>query len=190
MNALHMRICRSSKWEAYVAEELLPSATRGVELGGDVLEIGPGFGTATRRLVDAVPRLTALEIDPGLRARLQSELGSRARIVEGDATAMPFADASFSAAVCFTMLHHVPSAAAQDRLLAETCRVLAPGGVFTGTDSVGRGLKFTLVHVGDTKVLVDPATFPDRLRRAGFEDVSVHAGPRAIRFRARKPTAA
>ena len=102
--------------------------------------------------------------------------------MEGDATAMPFADASFDAAVCFTMLHHVPSAESQDRLFAEVRRVLRPGGSFAGTDSTGRGVGFALLHVGDTKVLIDPSAMPARLAAAGFE---VAADRDSYRFRAR-----
>jgi SAM-dependent methyltransferase len=91
-----------------------------------------------------------------------------------------------SAVVCFTMLHHVSTPALQDRLLAEICRVLRPGGVLAGSDSVGDTLLFRLLHVRDTMVLVDPARFPARLRRAGFDQVSVEGGAR-MRFRAVRP---
>ena len=83
--------------------------------------------------------------------------------MDGDGTDMPFADSTFSAAVCFTMLHHVPSPEAQDRLFAEVRRVLRPGGTFAGTDSTGRGPGFALLHIGDTKVVLDP----ERAARAG-----------------------
>jgi SAM-dependent methyltransferase len=69
--------------------------------------------------------------------------------------------------VCFTMLHHVPSKALQDKLFTEVCRVLRPGGVFAGFDSQ-LSLRFRFLHLGDTMVVVDPKTFPDRLRAAGF----------------------
>ena len=48
---------------------------------------------------------------------------------------MPFADATFSAVVCLTMLHHLPDPELQDRLFAEVHRVLGPGGVFCGSDN-------------------------------------------------------
>jgi SAM-dependent methyltransferase len=98
---------------------------------------------------------------------------------------MSFPAASFDGAVCFTMLHHVPSMALQDRLLAEVARVLRPGGVFAGTDS-RESRPFRLLHVFDTLTVVDPATFPDRLRAAGFDDVQVDLNRSAFRFRARK----
>lgn len=184
MNRLHHWYCNREAWKRHVREELVPPAIDGLELGDEVLEIGPGFGPASEVLAGRVRQLTALEIDTGLARSLRERLGDRAEIVEGDATAMPFPDASFDAAVCFTMLHHVPSVEAQDRLFAEVRRVLRPGRVFAGTDSVGRGIGFALLHVGDTKNLIAPAQMPGRLAAAGFEDVAVSADRDSYRFRA------
>jgi hypothetical protein len=100
---------------------------------------------------------------------------------------MPFADGSFSAAACFTMLHHVPSPALQDRLFAEVHRVLESGAPFAGTDSTGRGLGFALLHIGDTKVTIAPQDLARRLRAAGFEDVAITPGRDRTMFRARRP---
>jgi SAM-dependent methyltransferase len=187
MNLLHRRYCRSDRWARTVAREVIPSALDSVDLGDDVLEVGPGPGRTTDVLRHRVPRLTSLEIDDRLAAGLARRLlGTNVEVVHGDGTAMPFASGRFSAAVCFTMLHHVPTPALQDRLLAEICRVLRPGGVLAGSDSVGGTLAFRLLHVRDTMVLVDPARFPERLRRAGFDEVSVAGGAR-MRFRAVRP---
>ena len=73
------------------------------------------------------------------------------------------------------MLHHVPTAALQDRLLAEAWRVLRSGGVFVGFDAVG-SLPFLLIHLGDTYNPVDPDTFDARLEIVGFADVAVERG--------------
>ena len=165
----------------------MPWALRGVELGDDVLEIGPGPGLATEQLWVWAPKLTAVEVDSGLADALRSRVAGRnVDVVTGDATAMPFEDGRFSAAVCFTMLHHVPSPELQDRLLAEVHRVLRPGGTFAGSDSTA-SLLFKLAHLRDTMVLVEPSGFGDRLRAAGFADIAVHPGHGAFRFRAIKP---
>src|SRR4051794_25949093 len=136
MNRVHGLICSSGWWARTVESKLLPWGLAGVDLDGDVLEVGPGFGATTRVLARRAGSLTVLELDAGYAASLRRKLGDGVDVVQGDATAMPFADASFSAVVCFTMLHHVPSPAQQDRLLAEAARVLRPGGAFAGTDSV------------------------------------------------------
>jgi SAM-dependent methyltransferase len=47
----------------------------------------------------------------------------------GDATALPFAPASFDAAICFHVLMHLDRATIAE-LLANVARVLRPGGVF------------------------------------------------------------
>ena len=187
MNRLHHLICSSRWWAGGVERELLPWGLDGLDLGDDVLEIGPGFGATTRALVRRGHPLTALELEPDYCRRLRAQLDGQAEVVCGDATEMPFEDGRFSAAVCFTMLHHIPSADLQDRLLSEAFRVLRPGGVLAGTDSIGRGTLFRLIHVGDTLVPVPADTLPARLERAGFASPEVRSGRRSIRFRARKP---
>jgi SAM-dependent methyltransferase len=153
-------------------------------LGDDVLEVGPGPGATTDLLRARTERLTALEVDGPAAAALRKRLNdSRVRVVHGDGAAMPFADGSFTGVVSLTMLHHVPTAALQDRLLAEARRVLRPGGVFAGFDGVGSFL-FRLIHLGDTYTPVDPDALGRRLQAAGFEGVAVERGRARFRFRA------
>lgn len=54
------------------------------------------------------------------------------------------------------MLHHVPTVALQNRLLAEVLRVLRPGGVLIGSDSLASN-DLHLFHDGDTYNPVEPA---------------------------------
>lgn len=184
MNLLHRRLCSSRKWADMVARTL-PRQLDDLDLS-DVLEIGPGFGATTRVIAPRAERLTAVEIDEASVRGLRAEFDGRVEIVHGDGTALPFDDGRFSAVVCFTMLHHVPSPAAQDALFAEACRVLRPGGVFRGADSQP-SLRFRLLHVADTMTVVDPATLDDRLRRAGFDEVSHRLQPGVrVRFTARR----
>jgi SAM-dependent methyltransferase len=187
MNRLHGVICSSRWWGRTVERDLLPWGLSKLDLGEDVLEIGPGYGATTKVLAKRPGALTVLELDPSYCERLRRELPWRVRVVQGDATAMPFEDGRFSAVVCFTMLHHLPSAAAQDRLLGEAARVLRPGGLCAGTDSIGTSRLFRLLHVGDTLVPVSPDGLDARLRAAGLDERDVSAGERSFRFRARKP---
>jgi SAM-dependent methyltransferase len=187
MNRFHRWFCRTSFWKKTLANEIIPWALKGVDLGDDMLEVGPGPGMATDILRERAQRLTSIEIDTRLADALKRRLqDTSVKVVEGNATAMPFADGSFSGAVSFTMLHHVPSPALQDRLLAEVRRVLKPGGVFAGSDSRW-SLGFHLIHLWDTMVLVEPESFAARLEAAGFTDVSVKVAKRAFCFRARRP---
>jgi SAM-dependent methyltransferase len=182
MNWFHRHVCGSGRWRRRVEQDLLPWALSGVELGDDVLELGPGPGVTTDALRGRSPRLTAVEMDAELAGSLERRLaGTGVRVVHGDATALPFADGTFSSVLSFTMLHHVPSAALQDRLLAEARRVLRPSGVFAGFDGVASWL-FRLIHIGDTYAPVDPDTFGRRLEAAGFERVTIERGRGRFRF--------
>jgi SAM-dependent methyltransferase len=183
MNAIHRKICRSDGWATRMRTQVLPWAAGSVPLEGDVLELGPGYGITTRWLADHGGRVTAVEVDPALAADLREMFDGEVDVREGDGAALPFADGSFDAVVCFTMLHHVPSPALQDKLFAEARRVLRPDGVFAGSDSTVN-LRFRIIHIGDTMVPVPPDTLPDRLAGAGFQQAKVGLGGRSLRFRA------
>ncbi len=186
MNVFHRWLCSSERWKQTVENHILPWTLEDVDLGSNVLEIGPGYGASTEVLRQRVAHLTCVEIDAQLARNLsRRQSGNNVRIVCEDATAMSFPDATFDGAVCFTMLHHVPSVTQQNRLLAEVARVLRPNGIFAGTDSRD-SRPFRLLHVFDTLVVVDPGSFSDRLRAAGFDDVQVDLNRFAFRFRARK----
>jgi ubiquinone/menaquinone biosynthesis C-methylase UbiE len=187
MNTVHNLICSSRWWDRRVERELLPWGLDGVQLGDEVLEIGPGFGATTKLLAGRPIKLSVLELDQQYCARLRASLGDQVAVVQGDATRLPFDDGRFSAAVCFTMLHHIPSASLQDQAFREIARVLRLGGTFAGTDSVGTGLLFKLIHIGDTLRPLDPDRLPARLTAAGLADATVERANGSMRFRARKP---
>jgi len=168
-----------------VKKFILPWALADLDLGDDVLEVGPGPGRTTEVLKDMTPRLTALEVDPDLAAKLGERLaGTNVEVLHGDGTAMPFGDGRFSAALSFTMLHHVPTPELQDALLAEVARVLRPGGVLAGVDSLDSE-EFRGLHTDDVCVPVPPDGMEARLRAAGFAQAEVEVNEYAMRFRAR-----
>ena len=186
MNFLHHWLCRSNLWRKTL-QERVPWVLEGRDLGSSVLELGPGPGLTTDLLRSSIPRLTALELDPLLAASLRSRLaGSNVEVVNGDATAMPFPDEQFSAGVSLTMLHHVPSPKLQDQALREMWRVLKPGGIFIGSDSL-QSWTMRLIHIGDTLVPLDPVTFGARLAAAGFQGVLVERDAHVFRFCAQRP---
>ena len=84
------------------------------------------------------------------------------------------------------MLHHIPVRSQQDRAFGEVARVLRPGGTFAGTDSIGTGKLFKLIHLGDTLLPIDPDEMPARLEAAGLEDVKIKRVENSFRFRARR----
>lgn len=173
MNSEHHDVCSSEEWATTVRELVIPWVVGDIDLGGDVIEVGPGFGATTVVLRERVPRLTAVEIDRELAARLAGLLaGSNVDVVEGDATSLQFDDARFSGAASFAMLHHVPSPELQDRVFAELARVLRPGGVLVASDSLHSDDLRTF-HRDDTYMPIDPSGLPRRLEAAGFTDVEV-----------------
>jgi SAM-dependent methyltransferase len=172
MNDGH-QFCDSPEWRAVVREEMIPWAVREIDFGDDVLEIGPGYGATTDVFAELLPRLTSVEIDPDLASRLQARYaGTHVEVLLGDATALSFPDARFTGAVCFSMLHHVPSPESQDQLFAEAARVLRPGAPLVALDSVESD-RLREFHEGDTYQPVDPETLSSRLEGAGFRDVEV-----------------
>ena len=187
MNRMHRRVCGSDKWASTVRTTVLAEALAGLDLKGEVLEVGPGPGLTTDELVRRGPRVTALELDRRLADQLGQRLGPiGVRVVQGDACAMPFPDASFDAVACFTMLHHVPTADQQDAVLREARRVLRPGGLLVGSDNTGRGVRFAVLHIGDVANPLPVETLPARLEAAGYSDVEVRVA-RRISFRATAP---
>jgi ubiquinone/menaquinone biosynthesis C-methylase UbiE len=192
MNERHLQLCASAEWAQTVREEILPWVVGARPLGDDVLEVGPGPGLVTDELRRRVPRLTAVEVDAQLAQALATRLKSETNVevVHADGAALPFANDRFSGATCFTMLHHVPSADHQDRLLTELKRVIKPQGLLVGVDSLDRP-EWRDLHAGDTCVPVEPATFKARLEQAGFVEVEVEldkdepAQARRFRFSAR-----
>jgi ubiquinone/menaquinone biosynthesis C-methylase UbiE len=186
VNQLHLWLCRSARWRKTV-EQRVPWALSGVGLGDYALEVGPGPGLTTDLLRANVRHLTALELDQKLAESLRSRLrGSNVEVITGDATAMPFPDAQFSGAVSFTMLHHVPSPELQNKLLREVWRVIEPGGIFVGSDSL-QSFFMRLIHIADTLVPVEPDTFGARLEAAGFQVLEIEKNSDAFRFCARRP---
>ena len=186
MNPDHEKLCGSPEWAADLQAQILPVVTAGVSLGQDMLEIGPGPGAATAWLLEQVAHLTALEADEAAAARLASRYpGSNITVDIGDATRMPYGDESFDSVGSFTMLHHVPTAAAQYQVLAEALRVLRPGGALAGSDSLAsNGLHH--FHHDDTYNPAEPATLLVWLRALGFTPITITIGDELM-FTARKP---
>jgi len=177
MNEAHQH-CGSDEWREMIREVILPWALGDTDLGDDVLEVGPGYGATTDVLSVAVPRVTSVEIDEELAAMLRERFADTptVEIVNADATSLAYPDERFTGAACFTMLHHVPTVALQDKLFAEIARVLRPGAALVASDSLASD-ELEAHHEGDTYNPVDPASLPDRLAAAGFERIDVRTNP-------------
>jgi sarcosine/dimethylglycine N-methyltransferase len=102
-----------------------------------VLDVCSGMGGPARWLafrygcrVTGVD-LTQTRVDGATRLTRRVHLESTVRFVQGDATAMPFADATFDALISQEAWCHIPDKPA---LIAECARVLKPGARLAFTD--------------------------------------------------------
>lgn len=187
MNEAHAQLCSSPEWAEYLQTEVLSQLAIGIEFGDRLLEVGPGPGAATEWLRAKVPQMVAVESEENAAAALATRYaGTNVEVVHGDATALPFAPASFDSAASFTMLHHVPTATQQNQLLAEVLRVLRPGGVLVGSDSLPSD-ELHHFHEGDTYNPIEPGAFLTRLQTLGFADIAI-AVSQEMRFVAHKRT--
>src|SRR4051794_37627448 len=99
MNLIHRYSCNSATWANVVRTRMLPWVLgENVNLGDNVLEIGPGPGRTTEWLRERVPQLTAIEIDHKLAEKLRRLATEKVTIVEGDATKMSLPSDTYSSA--------------------------------------------------------------------------------------------
>lgn len=119
--------------------------------GETAVDVGSGTGSEVQRFAGAVgPEGSAIGVEPhaGMRAVAEERTaGSGAAFVDGDATALPFADGSVDVLRCERVFQHLPDAEAAAR---EFARVLAPGGRVVVIDSDWGS---QVVHPGDPDVL-------------------------------------
>jgi len=126
----------------------VPLLVRALRLprGGRVLEIGCGRGVALPVLARllAPESLVGVDVDAALveaaRDRVRAA-GVTARVVEGDARALPVASASVDLVIDFGTCYHVAGGADGARAaLREVARVLRSGGLFVHETPVAQHL--------------------------------------------------
>jgi ubiquinone/menaquinone biosynthesis C-methylase UbiE len=186
MSKVERAFCCGALWQTSAGAVIrsLPAD----QLGRDVLEIGSGGGEVTERLLRKRPeiKVTSTDLDPVMTEAATRRLRDRAgaTVLTADATALPFAVASFDSVVSCLMLHHVID---WEAALREAARVLRPGGAFVGYDLVRTPLA-TAVHKLDRSPfrLFDPEEFADGCARAGLtSDLRTALRGLVLRFEAR-----
>ena len=122
MNEAHLRILSSDEWVQTLEEEFLPWLARAGDLG-DTYWTRPA-AWPDHELVDAASGPPDRRwLDPGLATALADRLGgTNVTVVHGDAASTGLDSDSFTAVVCFSMLHHVPSPTLQDLVFQEAWR--------------------------------------------------------------------
>jgi SAM-dependent methyltransferase len=171
-----MEFCTSDEWQSILQDVILPEALGRVNLGAEVVEVGPGPGFTTEVLLRSCEHVTAVELDPVLADQARARLGGRdVDIIVGDGRATGLPDGSFTGAASFHMFHHIPTDAEQDQVVSELARILRPGGALLLADGFD-GEEVRRFHEGDVYHPVDPDTLPARLAAVGFvgADVITH----------------
>jgi ubiquinone/menaquinone biosynthesis C-methylase UbiE len=150
MSRFQAAFCRSRPWRALSGNAVLSWSLQEFEPPGDVLEVGAGSGAMAAELLERYhqPTLTVTDFDQEMvdaaSARLAA-FGDRVTVQQADATALPFPDGSFDAVLSWIMLHHTVE---WDKVLAESVRVLRPGGYVVGYDLLSTA-PLRLLHHGD-----------------------------------------
>jgi ubiquinone/menaquinone biosynthesis C-methylase UbiE len=188
MNAFENWFCASGLWRYVTRRKWLPWLLEGTSLGDHVLEVGAGPGAATAELARRARRVTSLEYSHEFCVALREKAAGAGAgsIVQGDASALPFADCTFSGAIAVLVLHHLRSVEAQDRAFREIYRVLQPGGIFVALEIHDSWLS-RVAHIRSTFVPVTVEGARERLSAAGFSGVSAESGRGAMRLRATRP---
>src|SRR5438874_2646734 len=142
----------------------------GLGLRGDerVLDVGCGRGAVLVATARRLPAGRAVGIDlwsggdqsgnaPGVTfGNAEAErVEDRVRVVTGDATSLPFGDASFDLVVSSMAIHNIEDPARREAALREVVRVLRPGGRVALVD---------FMVVGQ---------YPEVLGRAGLSDLRI-----------------
>ena len=121
------------------AAELAERVREFVGARGDehALDVGTGAGALALALAPLVRHVVGVDRVPELLAlgRERARALGNVELVEGDAAALPFADATFDLATTMRTLHHVPR---PELVLAELTRVTRPGGRLLVVDQLGR----------------------------------------------------
>jgi len=119
----------SSKW---IEDALTPIPA---DFSGRLLEVPVGTGVLTMPLYASLPQagVTCLDYSEDMmenaKKRAEAMNISNVAFVQGDVSALPFADESFDIVLSLNGFHAFPD---KDAAYRETCRVLKKGGVFCG----------------------------------------------------------
>src|SRR5437763_5388992 len=152
MSPFEAAFCRSAPWRLFARRLVLPWALQGIRPQGRVLEIGAGSGAMAAELLAMFDDITmcVTDLDDDMvtaAAERLAPFGDRVECRQADATALPFADASFDTVLSWIMLHHTVE---WEKALAECVRVLRPGGHLVGYDVMAtRPMRLLQRHDGE-----------------------------------------
>lgn len=142
-----------------------------IDPGDRVLDVACGPGNFSRDFAHAASEGLVVGIDASasmLDVAVRDTASDNVAYIRGDASALPFRDASFDAVCCFAALYLIEEPM---RALAEIVRVLAPGGRVALLTSCNRGLLPAEVTSPVVRRLSGVRIFArDELRRVLIDD--------------------
>lgn len=119
-------------------EEALDKALDAMANGGSLgslLDVGTGTGRIAELFASRARHVTGLDKSPEMlriaRARLQKLPTARHNLIQGDFSALPFADCSFDTLLFHQVLHYAQE---PEAVLAEAARVTRPDGLIAIVD--------------------------------------------------------
>jgi len=147
-----------------------------------VLDMGCGFGKSTRPFYEALGAGKVEGIDlsaPCLRLAAR-DAAAAARFRQVDATRTDYPDASFDLVTSTMLLHELPPAEVE-KVLAESARLLKPGGRMVHLDFLPADDEFArLIHFGHARRNNEPymeplanMDLPGVLERLGFKNIEI-----------------
>lgn len=133
---------------------------------GKALEIGYGAGALQLVMAPSVDELHGIDLDadPAIAEGLLARRGQRARLVRGSVYELPYEDATFDLAFCFSVFEHLHE---YPKALGEVARVLAPGGLFLlGMPAVNMAMEVAFRAIGFKGIEDHHVTTPAAVARA------------------------
>lgn len=151
-------------------------------LVGDVCEVGTGTGAVARDVARMSGVKSVVGVDPSPafleKARANMTDAQKESYVEGEATALPLADASVDSVILWTTLIHIPETE-HGAALAEAKRVLKPGGTIHLFDNDPVGWNFRMFEHDPLNAPVQAwidAVVPDKYTMRRAPKILTHAG--------------
>lgn len=162
-----------SRVEISIFTGMLASLPRGP--GSTILDLGAGACWISEWLQKLHYKTISLDICHDMLRIGKQRLQPQSRLCVADMTAIPLANETVDAAMCYGALHHVPN---WQRALSEIYRVLRPGGVLIlqepgkghsrQTESITQMQQFGVLEQD-----MPPSTLRRACRQAGFSHVII-----------------
>ena len=126
-------------------------------LTGDerALDVGTGAGAFAIALAPLVREVVGVDLVPELLEQGRRRAPENVRLVEGDASALPFGDGEFDLVATARTLHHI---ARPELVLAQMTRVLRPGGTMLVVDQLAPIDSLAAIELNRFERARDPST--------------------------------